>query len=283
MSELQDRSYDLLSRGGIKFTEETHEYTNSDGVVYNSSTGILKQYKNPFDDVNMSKYKAIKEVLSYEKFNKLKRHAGGWDKVHKYWDKLLEREEFKKPLLKKRKAFLDVWEKAGKDAVLAGSIEHAKREEEIIKNGFYWNNKYYPYADKTVLDIKNSDICAIPELLLWDHDIQLGGLADLPLFYNGVVDVHDFKTNKEISMTGFNGQKLRGILSHVPDCSFYLYSIQLEIYSRMIQDLTGFKRGENWIISTANPEYGRKEDVYIKCADMQKEVEMIYEYYGKNK
>lgn len=282
-NDLQDRSYDLTSIGGVKFNEDAHLYTNIAGDIYKSSTGIIGEFKNAFDADGMSKYKAIKETLGTNSFNKLKRKAGGWEYVKDYWDTLLNHNDILKTALTKSQArFINDWSKSGEDAALAGSIEHGKREDDIVKNGFTWDNKYYPYSTKNILEVTNTDVCAIPEILLWDHRMKLGGLADLPLFDNGYVHIHDFKTNKKIDKTAFNDQRLKKFLNHIPDCSYYHYSIQLRIYQKLACRLSGLKAGECWIISTANPEYGRPEDVYIECANVEKEVEMIFKYYENN-
>lgn len=280
-NDLQDRSYDLTHLGGVKFDEDNHLYTNADDEKYNSSTGLLKEFKNEFDSEGMSRYKAIKEVLPYDSFQKLKAKAGGWDNVKNYWPALLNHsEKLAQKLLKSQKGFLDMWSKSGETASHAGSIEHGKREQDIIENGFHWRNKYYPYSKKNILEVTNEDICSIPELLLWDHSMKLGGLADLPLFDDGYVHILDFKTNKEIKREAFNDQRLRKFLGHLPDCSYYHYSLQLKIYQKMACKLSGLKPGECWIISTANPEYGRKEDEYIQCANLDNEVNAIFDYYG---
>jgi len=283
MSELQNRSYDLTDIGGVKFDEENHIYSNANGEIYKSSTGIIGEFKNSFDSKGMSRYKSIKEVLSPDSFNKLKRKAGGWDKVKNYWDSLLNHsDKLKNSLEQRQKQFLNDWAKSGNDAALAGSIEHGKREAEIIKNGFTWDNKYYPSSNKNILQVDKNDICAIPEILLWDHGMKLGGLADLPLFDKGYIHIHDFKTNKKIDRTAFNDQRLKHFLGHLPDCSFMHYSIQLRIYQKLACRLSGLKPGECWIISTKNLEYGRSEDVYIECANVDKEVNAIFEYYENN-
>jgi hypothetical protein len=280
MSNLQDRSYDFRHIGGVRFTEDTHIYDNAEGEIYRSSTGILKDFKNPFDSEGMSRYKAIKEVLPTDSFNKLKKRAGGWDKVKDFWEPLLKHSNtLRIALEQKQLEFLKMWKDKGDLAAHNGSIEHGKREEDIIKNGFYWMNKYYPYSTKNILEVTKEDMCAIPELLLWDHAMKLGGLADLPLFEKGYVHIHDFKTNEEIKRNAFNNQGLQMFLAHIPDCSYYHYSLQLGIYREMACRLTGLKPGECWIISTKNPEYGRNEDEYIKCANVDKEVKLIFDYY----
>ena len=282
-NELQDRSYDLTHLGGVKFDEDTHSYYNMNEEKYISGTTILKEFKNPFNEnESMSRYKAIKDILKTDSFNKLKSIAKGWDNVYKYFDKLLEKDDkLKKLLLERNKHYLDKWATAGEEAALKGSIEHNKREQDLIKNGYTFNNKYYQYSNKNILEITDTDCIVIPECLLWNHLIKAGGLSDILLAESGYIHIHDYKTNKSIDREAFNNQKLKGILSHIPDASFYHYSLQLEIYKKMACDLTGLKPGESWIIHTKSEEYNRKEDIYIKCQDMTKEVNLIWNKYAK--
>ena len=281
--ELQDRSYDLISIGGVKFSESSHTYTNDKGEIYRSSTGILKEFKNPFPTIEVSRYKAIKEVLSPKDFSRLKSKAGGWDKVKNYWDILINHSDaLRLRLTEAQQRFANSWLDAGELASTKGSIEHNRRENIIKSSGIEWMNKYYEYSSKNILEVNKTDSCIIPEILLWNHGIKLGGLADCPIFDSGYVHILDYKTNKEIKTSAFNDQKMKKFLSHLPDCSLYHYSLQLKIYQKLACMLTGLKPGECWIISTANPEYGRLEDQYTECVNLDKEVDLIFEYYANN-
>ena len=52
--------------------------------------------------------------------------------------------------LKTRKQeILDKWEQSS----IQGSLEHDRREKDVIDNGITWNSKYYPYMNKTILDV----------------------------------------------------------------------------------------------------------------------------------
>jgi len=278
MSDIQDRSYDLRSRGGLIFREEDHSYHNAAGEKYFSTTGLLGDFKNKFDADGMSKYKAIKDVLTTEQLKQLKTKAGHWQKVAgQFWPALMQREEFKDPLLEVQQKYLDSWAKSGEVASCAGSLEHGKRESHLDDTGFYeWNGIKYEQSDKCILDIDDFDQCIISEILLWNHEIKLGGLADLMIFDYGKIHVLDYKTNKAIVKIGFMNKKMKRFLDHIPDASFYHYALQLKIYQKMACDLTGLEPGECWLISTKNDNYGRKEDVFIQCDDLIVEVNLLF-------
>ena len=186
-------------------------------------------------------------------------------------------EKYGKLLPEKRNEILASWEKASTD----GSIEHDKREKNIIENGLNWNGKYYPYLNKNILEVTSDDVGVIPELMVWDHNALLCGLIDFPIFDKGVIHILDYKTNKKIEKTGFMGRTMTGPFRAHQDCNFSKYSAQLYGYQKMACDLTGFKQGECWIISTSSIEHDRKKDSYIECINMSKEINEAFKAFNK--
>lgn len=264
---IQNRSFDLRHKGGIIFNEEDHSYFNAAGEQYESSTGIIKKYKAPFYDEQTAKYKAIKEVLPEAHFKALKKHAGGWEHIHTFWDKLMER-EWAESLIERKDYYLAKWKEEAEN----GTREHAKRELEIITNGgIEFQGVFYNYLDTDVLSIPQVGQYCLTEMLVWDHKMKLGGLVDLPIFNDGQFMVLDYKTNKEISRTGFMNKCMLPPFGMLQDCNFMHYSLQLNIYADMISQLTGFEHKENWIISTANLTYGRSTDELIKCDNLKED------------
>ena len=261
---IQNRSFDLRHKGGIIFNEEDHSYFNATGEQYESSTGLIKNYKAPFYDEQTAKYKAIKEVLPEYHFRALKTKAGGWESVYTYWEALMQR-EWAEALIKCKDFHLAKW----KHEAHLGTLEHGRREQEIISNGgTKFQGVFYEYLNSDVLSIPSTGRYCLTEMLLWDHVMKLGGLADLPVFDNGTFMVLDYKTNKEISRSGFMNKRMGAPFGMLQDCNFMHYSLQLSIYANMVEQLTGFKHTGNWIISTANLEYGRAQDELIKCEDL---------------
>lgn len=267
---LQDRTHDLTDRGGIKFIEENHLYLNAQGEQYISTTTLIKKYKSPFYTEDIAKYKAIKNILPSDKFSLLKKHAGGWENVYLFWDKLIAREEFQ-GLEEEKNNIINQWKLEAE----SGTAEHAKREREVIENGIFFNGKHYPHGHKTVLDVTKEDVCVLTEVLVWSHEHKLGGLADLLIFDKGDIYIPDYKTNKKIDMTSFMYKKMYPPLNHLLDCNYFHYSLQLSIYMKMAMDITGLAKGECYLINTANPDYGREKDLLIFCCDLFDEVNLI--------
>lgn len=270
---LPNRDLDLRDRGGLMFTEHNHKYVNLHGEIYTGMSTFIKAFGEPFNQEATARYKAIKEVLPTDIFNTLKKKVGGWENVHLYFDKLCNKSiDLEKKLYAKKQAILEEWEQSTID----GSAEHDKREKDVIENGITWNGKHYPYVNKTILDLTPEDVCVIPEIMVWDHSTKLCGLADIPIFDKGVVHILDYKTNKEITTTGFQNAIMKGPFNGVPDSSLGKYSAQLHGYMKMACELTGFKRGECVIIHTASEKYERSEDKYIPCLDLSTHIDEAF-------
>lgn len=270
---IQDRTYDLTHRGGIEFIEENHLYLNDKGEQYTSSTSLIKKFKQPFDQENIAKYKAIKNILPTDKFDLLKKHAGGWENVYKYYDKLIERPEYA-DIAKEKDFILVQWA----SETLAGTEEHARREKLVLEEGVTFNGIHYPHGKKTILDITPEDRCVLTEVLVWDHEYKIGGLMDLLIADNGTLTIPDYKTNKKIDMTSFMYKRMLFPVHNLLDCNYFHYSLQLSLYMKMACRITGLKPGDTYLINTANESYGRKEDITIPCADLSEEIEKILAY-----
>lgn len=267
---LPNRDIDLTDLGGLKFKESDHSYHNAEGIKYTGVTTLLSKYKSQkFDGEKTARYKAMKDYLPENIFNKLKEMAGGWENVHEYYERTCNKgEEYMINLERIKNEYIESWE----NKAVSGSEEHDSRERDIIENGFYYKNKLYPYLNKNILEITKDDFGVCTEILLWNHDLKLAGLADVVLFNKGKFYILDFKTNKEIKTTGFMGRKLLAPFDNLPDCEFSVYSLQLNIYAHMISDLSGCRYIDAHLISTQSDEYNRPKDIYIECLDLRNEV-----------
>lgn len=78
-----------------------------------------------------------------------------------------------------------------------------------------------------------------PEHLVYLRSAGICGQSDLVEVINGEVHITDYKTNKEIkteSFTNWEGvsQKMSSPLSHLDDCNFMHYALQLSMYMFII-------------------------------------------------
>ena len=78
-----------------------------------------------------------------------------------------------------------------------------------------------------------------PEHMVYLKSAGICGQSDLVEVVNGKVTVIDYKTNKEIKMNSYKdwegiSQKMQFPLSHIEDCNFNHYALQLSIYMYII-------------------------------------------------
>lgn len=78
-----------------------------------------------------------------------------------------------------------------------------------------------------------------PEHMVYLKSAGICGQSDRVEVINNTVDIYDYKTNKEIKTQGYRSwdgktAKMEGIVSHLDDCEFYHYALQLSLYMYMI-------------------------------------------------
>jgi len=139
-----------------------------------------------------------------------------------------------------------IWSDEGDRAVNAGSWYHDERESDItsidtiqrsgvavpiIKPIWEGDTKYAPNQRLTE--------GIYPEHFVYLKSAGVCGQSDRVEVVKGVVDVIDYKTNKEIKKNSFvnwegKSQKMTGPLSHLDDCNFNHYALQLSTYMYII-------------------------------------------------
>lgn len=296
----QDRTIDLTDIGGIRFEESSHSYFNKEGERYKGITTLLKKYEHEFDDEIGSLNSAIKDVIirtfGEQKFNELKKlckqeglrmtkdkeehkFVYGHHFLHtKLNSIILKYPNLKEDILLTKQRLLKEWRDKSEESIRIGSLEHDAREQEIKQKGYFYNGVHYQYIEgRNIMNVKTDENVVIPECLVWNHKLKLGGLGDLFLFNKSLIHVHDYKTNELIERESFNRRAMKGVCSTLMDCNFYHYSLQLKIYQAMALMLRrDFKVGENLIINTKSELYGRNEDILIGCHNVEREVRLIF-------
>ena len=80
------------------------------------------------------------------------------------------------------------------------------------------------------------------EELVWVDEYKVAGTADLIIEHNDYeFSVGDFKTNKSIDFCSKYGDRLLDPVSHLSDCNYNIYSLQLSLYAYLFSLRTGKK------------------------------------------
>ncbi len=267
------------------FEPIAHTYTSqdpADKTIWTSVTTLLGHLKKPFDSDRIAK-------------NSGKNKKSKWAGMHP-------------------DDIQNVWKAEAKRATDVGSWYHDQREADLLS--FKTMNRHgealpiiKPMVDDNGMKIASSQklIDGIyPEHLVYLRSAGVCGQSDLVEVVNGEVHILDYKTNKEIkteSYVNWEGisQKMLHPLSHLDDCNYVHYNLQLSIYMYMvlkhnpmlkpgtikIQHVTFEKEGEDkWgypIMKTTNEvDFIVKDVVTYEMPYLKQEVIDIMHWYKTN-
>jgi ATP-dependent exoDNAse (exonuclease V) beta subunit len=201
----------------ILFLPQEHKYINidpSEKIEWTSVTSVISKFKEPFDADTIAA-KAAK--------NKKSKWYG------------LDPEVIK-----------EAWKNESLKAVNLGSWYHNQREKDLLACSTISVEDcivpIVPYIEKD--GIKQAPLQKLengiyPEHMVYLKSAGICGQADRVEVINGVVNIYDYKTNKEIKSTAFTNwegisKKMLPPVNHLDDCNLNHYNIQLSIYMYII-------------------------------------------------
>ena len=212
----------------ISFEEETHTYTidgTREGWI--SCTGFVHAYFAPFDADDV-----IKKMMRSSKWRP------GGDSYEKY--KGMTADEIKKK-----------WADDGGESSSLGTrmhldIEHYNNanpignlagDEYAQQEGVEWNY-FMKYERKH--RIPQGFVPFRTEWLVFKEDIKLAGSIDMVYMKpDGTLAIYDWKRAKDIK---YENQYQSGLapLDHLPDTNYWHYSLQLNVYRRILEEKYGY-------------------------------------------
>ena len=200
----------------LLFKPEHHEYVSSDGdqIDWISVTSFIGQFKKPFD--------ADSQAVKSSKNKKSKWYG-------------LSPEEIKQ-----------AWKNEGKRATDLGTWYHNQREDDLCELATIQKEGVTIPVVKPVItdgvkiapDQKLQD-GLYPEHMVYLKSAGLCGQSDVVGVFNGMVNIIDYKTNKEIKDKGFTTwegitEKMLSPVGHLDDCNLNHYNLQLSLYMYII-------------------------------------------------
>ena len=188
----------------IKFDEKSHTYTHIDTEKpFISVTTLLGKYKQPFDRDGHSKRVADREGVSQE-------------------------------------LVLEMWEQEKNGACTRGTNIHKVLEDYInygeAEGDWGWLCKSYDKAVERSIDSFKNVLC---ENLLYDEEYSVAGTADLIYEHKHEFTIGDFKTNKRFRFSSPYSERLKDPVSHLHNCEFNLYGLQLSLYAYLYEKMSG--------------------------------------------
>jgi len=241
---------ELNKFNNVIFTEEGHTYTLN-GKPLTSVTTFIGKFKKPFQKEFWADKTANKEGVT-------------------------------------RQEILDKWDSISLRACNKGSKFHAYAEN-YINNKILPNTIYDFDIDMIAYDTieshflkfyeesKDNLVPVSSELCVGSEELGLCGMVD-QLYYSNTLDalvIFDWKTNKKMNYKSKFKNKMLEPVSHLDECEFNTYSLQLSTYKYIIEHETDLKIKDCYIVW-----FNEKNDTYklIKCADYKKEVEDMLNY-----
>lgn len=195
----------------IAFDPVKHTYTNTDtNKVYLSVTKLLGKFKPIFEQEKMAQIVAYRRKISVEEV-------------------------------------LAEWEKTKNDACDYGTNFHAILEEFNKEGTFEPENEAIIKEFQKTGSYKVSEGTLI-EHCVYNHEFQVAGTADIIRPYGEYFDVVDFKTNKNFTFQSKYDKFLLGPVSHLTECDYSIYALQLSMYAYFYERLTGRKARSLYIL-----------------------------------
>jgi len=201
----------------IKFYADTHKYVSADQenpIDWVSVTTLIHHFKESFDEVKMS--------IACSKGKNPKYKGKTPEEIRQIW-----KDE------NKRAVTLGSWYHDEREKAVLGcnTITRDGRELTIIDPLMEGNVKLAPQQQLTE--------GIYPEHLIYLNSVGVCGQADRVEVVGETINLYDYKTNKEIKQEGFTDRsgktkKMLPPLSHLDDCNFNDYALQLSIYMYMM-------------------------------------------------
>jgi hypothetical protein len=241
---------ELHKFNNVVFTENGHTYT-IDGKPATSVTTFIGKFKKPFERDFWAHRTAQKENVELQDI-------------------------------------LDKWDSISLRACNKGSKFHAFAENyinnKILPNSIYdfdidmeAYNKIESYFLDFYEESKENLIPISSELCVGSSSLGICGMVD-QLYYSNTVEglvIFDWKTNKKLNTTNRFDNWMLDPISHLPECEFTTYSLQLSLYRYIIELETNLKIKDCYIVW-----FNEKNDGYklIKCDDLRKEIMDMLDY-----
>lgn len=269
----------------IAYNDYKHVYYNlNTGERYTSVTTLIHMYQNEFDTDKWSKYKAIERLITKNEtddsskkqvFDAYKKQAGGYNNVVPYFENTVikddENKRYKFGLLQQK--ILDEWKTTNKNSLIKGSEYHKKKEDYYLERcEAYYESILYKVCTDNKFD-NGVDYAIYPELLIYNDEFKIAGQADLIIRAKNDLIVRDYKTNKKLDMTN-NFQNLLYPLTHIQDCNFNHYQLQLSLYAYMLSHNFGVNVKELVV-----DHHTDTADIPYPCKYMYDEIDSILHDY----
>jgi hypothetical protein len=213
-----------------------HKYYDIYGSEYTSISSIKKMLVEPFDAERTSYFSARKQLrIEYKAAGRIGEPA-------------------ESEIQLRAKVLKIQWAATNKDGIDSGNVVHDAAEQ-------YLKYKLLPADEKLSGAVKKvCDTVILPgvqqlysEEVLYSKKYYMAGTADVLAQVKGgqfpVINIDDFKTNKSKGIQYYSeyGNWMLGPVSHLEQCSYNDYALQLSLYGFMLEE-HGYRPGRMRLI-----------------------------------
>jgi hypothetical protein len=235
----------------IEFDEPTHIYTIHGAKGYTSVTTFVHHHFESFDADRV-----VAKMMTGRNMR---------DETYKYYG--MTAEEIKAQ-----------WAANGTAASAAGTKMHY--DIECFYNGLGDNgNDSVEFGYFRAFAADHPHLVAYrTEWMIYYEEYRICGSVDM-VFFNtktGKYCIYDWKRVRNIEFEGFGGRKAHTpCVSHLPDCNFFTYSLQLNMYRALLEAKYGLQI-DDLVLVVLHPE--NAEYVTVECVDLRAEVAALLEH-----
>jgi len=175
------------------------------------------------------------------------------------------------------------WETNRDEAANAGTAMHYNIEcfyngvavDEKCKDCDEW--RYFEQFHNDYKDLKPYRT----EWMIYDKELKFAGSVDM-LFENedGTLEIYDWKRSKEIKYDNQWQSAKTPCISHLDDCNYYHYCLQLNTYKAILEKNYG-KTITGMYLVCLHPNNENKSYQRIKVKDLSQEIEDLFEVRRK--
>lgn len=248
----------------VAFNNLKHIYWNiHTGEFYTSITTLIGKYKNKFDSITMSLYKALQNNLDSNYFDIIKKSRNRKETIQLVLNSIDN--DLCNKIISEAKELRNNWAVKSYNSTTKGSAIHAIRENNILND----TSKEYQIFSK-----QYKDCIFYPELLVYSHKYKIAGQIDLVFKYNNLNKyvIVDYKTNEKIEMDNkFN--KMLSPFDFLDDCSYNQYTLQLSGYKLLLQEEPSFLNETRVENTGLYIEHIQDNNVnFIQCIDLSEKI-----------
>ncbi len=113
---------------------------------------------------------------------------------------------------------------------------------------------------------------AFPEIIVFSEELGVAGTMDLLVYNsnNGECNIFDWKTSKNIDYNG-GKQAITQACAGLTDCRFDQYSLQLAMYSHLLENYHDIKVANQYIVQLTDTDAK-----CIECKNLEHNVRLIF-------